>query len=401
MLSPRGGIGICGVGAVTGYGWGRQALWEGLRTAKPAAVLTPGYGCGTGDTGDGGDGRGTPAEDGWVARVPEGGDTSDGRGRFGRAMRAAAREAIEDAHRRGWNEGRTVGLLHAVVLGEVELWRDFYLREHGDIRARDYLALMPSTPMSTLMQEYGFHGPAMNVSAMCASGNAALLTAKLWLDAGVVDDVVLVATDLSLTPENVRHFVRLGVTVVDTDPLDGCRPFQEGSRGFVMGEAAVGFVLSRQSGTPYTTLLGGAMSHDAHHATSIDPELTQVRRSFREALDNAGVRADAVGYLNAHGPGTRQCDTAEAAIADELFPDDVGLYSVKPLVGHCQGAAAAVEIAVTALGYERGQVPAPPQVARAHPRLLHGLVDVDDRLTLKSSLGMGGHNSVVVLAPPA
>ena len=76
---------------------------------------------------------------------------------------------------------------------------------------RDYLAMMPSTPMSTLMQEYGFHGPAMNVSAMCASGNAGLLTAKAWLDTGIVDDVVFVATDLSLTPENVRQFVRLGV----------------------------------------------------------------------------------------------------------------------------------------------------------------------------------------------
>lgn len=61
-----------------------------------------------------------------------------------------------------------------------------------------------------LMQEYGFHGPAMNVSAMRASGNAGLITAKMWLDAGLVDDVVFIATDLSLTPENVGHFVRLG-----------------------------------------------------------------------------------------------------------------------------------------------------------------------------------------------
>ncbi len=168
-----------------------------------------------------------------------------------------------------------------------------------------------------------------------------------------------------------------------------------------MGEASVAFVVSRRAREPYSTLLGGAMSHDAFHATSIDPELPQVRLAFHEALRDAGVPASAVGYLNAHGPGTRQCDTAEATIADELFADDAGLYSVKPLVGHCQGAAAAVEVAVAALGYDRGHVPAPPRVSEAHPRLLHGTVDVDDRLTVKSSLGMGGHNSVVVLAPPA
>ncbi|WP_298180790.1 beta-ketoacyl synthase N-terminal-like domain-containing protein [Saccharomonospora sp.] len=398
-MSPQGGIEICGVGAVTGYGWGRKALWDGLRSAKPAATLTHGYGSDRPDS-DGGIGTTFGENCGWVARVPQGGDSADGRGRFARAMRAAAREAIDDALRRGWRQGRRVGLLHAVVLGEVDLWKDFYLLEHGDIRAREYLALMPSTPMSTLMQEYGFHGPAMNVSAMCASGNAGLLTAKLWLDAGLVDDVVLVATDLSLTPENVRHFVRLGVTVVDAEPLDGCRPFQEGSRGFVMGEASVAFVLSRKTRTPYTTVLGGAMSHDAYHATSIDPELSQVRRCFTEALDNAGVPASAVGYLNAHGPGTRQCDTTESVLADELFGDDTGVYSVKPLVGHCQGAAAAVELAVTAMGYDYGYVPAPLRVAQAHPKLRNGIVDIDDRLTMKSSLGMGGHNSAVVLAPP-
>lgn len=408
-MSPRGGIEICGVGAVTGYGWGRRALWEGLRSAKPAATLTRGYGFDHFDDADVESGKSDNSSDnstvsggncGWVARVPHGGDSADGRGRFARAMRAAAREAIEDALRRGWCRGRRVGLLHAVVLGEVDLWKDFYLAERGDLKAREYLALMPSTPVSTLMQEYGFHGPAMNVSAMCASGNAGLLTAKLWLDAGIVDDVVFVATDLSLTPENVRHFVRLGVTVVDAEPLDGCRPFQEGSRGFVMGEASVAFVLSRNTHAGYATVLGGAMTHDAYHVTSIDPELSQVRRCLTEALDDAGVSAGDIGYLNTHGPGTRQCDAAESTLADELFGADTGMYSVKPLVGHCQGAAAAVELAVTALGYEYGYVPAPPRVARAHPKLRNGVVDIDDRLTLKSSLGMGGHNSAVVLAPP-
>ncbi|NIJ09922.1 3-oxoacyl-[acyl-carrier-protein] synthase II [Saccharomonospora amisosensis] len=386
LRSRTDGIGISGIGAVTGYGWGRELLWEGLLSGKPAATLTGGFGSGDADAG-------------WVAAVPDGGDPADGRGRFARAMRAAAREAIEDARERGWVPGARVGLVHAVVLGEVDLWKEFYLVEGGQLQPRDYLALMPSTPTSTFMQEYGFHGPAMNVSAMCASGNAGMLTAKSWLDAGIVDDVVLVATDLSLTPENVRHFVRLGVSVVDEEPLLGCRPFQQGSRGFIMGEASVGFVLSRRSSEPYARLLGGAMSHDGYHVTSIEPSLRQVRRCFVEALDNAGVAAAEVRYLNAHGPGTKQCDTAEAALLEELFPAEAGVYSVKPLTGHCQGAASAVELAVAALGYERGTIPAPPLVAQPHPRLLHGRFPVAGGLTVKSSLGMGGHNSVVVLGP--
>ncbi|MGH3758395.1 beta-ketoacyl synthase N-terminal-like domain-containing protein [Actinophytocola sp.] len=381
-------VGICGIGIVSGYGWGRELLWDGLMSGKPAATAASGLGPAPGDTA-------------WAARVPDGGDPRDGASRFARAMRAAAREAIVDAGLRGWSPGRRVGLLHAVVLGEVDLWRDFYTTRDGTLSVHEYLALMPSTPMSMLMQEYGFHGPAMTVSAMCASGNAGLITAKSWLDAGVVDDVVFVATDLSLTPENILHFVRLGVAVIDAEPLEACRPFQQGSRGFIMGEASVSFVVSARAGRPYAETLGGAMSHDAHHVTSIDPALTQVVNCIRDALDNTGVPASAVRYLNAHGPGTLQCDRAEAAVLERLFPARTNIYSVKPLTGHCQGAASAVEVAVTALAYDRGVVPAPPTVAPGHPQLLDGPTPITGGITVKSSLGMGGHNSAVVLAPPA
>ena len=378
---------VTGIGAVTGYGWGTKHLWDGLISGKPAATLVPGYGRDRDETV-------------WLAQVPPGGDPADGASRSARAMRAAAREAITDARARGWTPGRRVGLLHAVVLPEAEEWRQFYVSDGGRRRVRDYLALMPSTPVSMLMQEYGFHGPAMNVSAMCASGNAGLLTAKMWLDADVVDDVVFLATDLSLTPENVDHFVRLGVGVVDTEPLDACRPFQQGSRGFAVGEAAVGFVLTHRAADHYVTVLGGAMTHDAHHLTSVDPALTHVVECVQEAMRRSGVHAEQIRYMNAHGPGTQQCDTAEITILEQMFAARPQIYSVKPLAGHCQGAAAAVEVAATALGYHYGVIPAPPTVAPGHRRLLDGATPVTDGITLKTSLGMGGHNSAVVLAPP-
>ncbi|MDV7991627.1 beta-ketoacyl synthase N-terminal-like domain-containing protein [Rhodococcus sp. IEGM 1374] len=377
---------ISGVGAVTGYGWGTGALWDGLASGKAAATLHHDF------TRPG-------ANPVWLAKVPSGGNELDGTSRFGRALRGAGREAIEDALARGWQPGRTVGLLHAVVLGDVEEWRSFYLHDGGKRRVRDYLTLMPSTPMSLLMQEFGFHGPAMAVSAMCASGNAGLITAKMWLDTGFVDDVVFVATDLSATPENVEHFVKLGVGVVDVEPQDACRPFQTGSRGFPAGEAAAAFVLSARPAGAYGAVLGGSMSHDAYHATSIDPDLTQVRRCFEDALSDAGVQAEQVRYLNAHGPGTAQCDAAEAVMLETVLNSHAQVYSVKPLTGHCQGAASAVETAAAVLGFERGMVPAAPHVSQAHPLLLDGLTTAEPGLTVKSSLGMGGHNSVVVLAP--
>jgi 3-oxoacyl-[acyl-carrier-protein] synthase II len=70
------------------------------------------------------------------------------------------------------------------------------------------------------------------------------------------------------------------------------------------------------------------------------------------------------------------------------------------MTGHCQGAAAAVEVAAAALGYDNAVVPAPPTVAPGHPRLLDGPAPMEPGVTLKTSLGMGGHNSAVVLASP-
>ncbi|NKY52942.1 beta-ketoacyl synthase N-terminal-like domain-containing protein [Nocardia vermiculata] len=380
-------IPIAGVGVVSGYGWGRESLWQGLNSGKAAAGLHPGYGA-------------DYDEYAWVALVPDGGDDAVSPGRYGRAVQESVREAIADAEARGWRPGRRVGLVHGIVLGDVRDWEEFYRRDGGRRRSRDYLRLLPSTPVSMIMQEFGFHGPSMNISAACSSANVALITAQMWLDQGIADDVVCVTTDVSSTPDMVHHFVEMGAAVTDTEPMDACRPFQHGSRGFSFGEASVAFVLSRSVQRPYCRLLGGAMTNDAYHVVSVDPGLERILDCVHQGLERAGTRPDQVGYYNAHGTGTRQCDVAERAVLAQIFDDRPHITSVKPLTGHCMGAAAGVEIAAAALGYERGVAVSAPVVAEAHPRLLDGPTPFDGGITVKTSLGMGGHNSVVVLGQP-
>lgn len=377
---------IAGIGAVTGYGWGRETLWEGLLSGKPAARLYPGYG---------------PERDrhGWVARVPDGGDPELGPSRYVRAVMESAREAVADARARGWRQGRTVGLLHAIVLGNVYEWRDFYVVDGARRRSRDYLRLLPSTPVSMLMSEFGFHGPSMNVTAACSSANVALLTAQLWLAQGFADDVIVVATDLSATPDMVEPFVALGAAVDDTDPLDACRPFQEGSRGFGFGEASTAFVVTREADDPYVAVLGGGMSNDGYHVISVEPSYEQIFDCVRRALANADVRPEEVAYLNTHGSGTQQCDDAETALLAALFDNNPQVVATKPLTGHCQAAAAGVEVAAIAMGYERGLVVSSPIVAPAHARLVDGVAPHAGGITVKTALGMGGHNSALVLGP--
>jgi 3-oxoacyl-[acyl-carrier-protein] synthase II len=155
--------------------------------------------------------------------------------------------------------------------------------------------------------------------------------------------------------------------------------------------------VSRQPEPAYLKVLGGAMTHDAFHVVSIDPEYTDIRRCFELALADAGTDPGEVKYLNAHGPGTAQCDAAESAMLDEMFEDAEGIFSVKPLTGHCQAASSAVEIAAACMAFESGTIAAPRQVTSGHPRLVSGPTPRKPGIMLKSSIGMGGHNAVIVL----
>lgn len=380
---------ITGVGAVTGYGWGRKHVWDGFLLGESAVRLT------TGLDGfvDGGEA--------WISTITDEGDRRDGPSRYMQALRFAAREAITDATDRGWKPGRVVGVVHSIVLGDVEQWSEYYHEAPERVRVKRWVNMLPSTVISQLMKENDFHGPTMSVSAMCASANAGMFTAKSWLDAGICTDVVVLATDLSGIPINLRRFKDLGVAVLDSPPFDGCRPFQEGSRGFVGGEAAVAMVLSSQDAGAYAHVLGGAMTMDAFNLVAVAPDMAELERCYREALTASGVDASEVAYMNAHGPGTAQCDAAEGIMLDRLFPEAAGIFSIKPLVGHCQAAGAAVEIMATLYAYQTGFVPAPPQVAPGHPRLVDGLTARQPGPMIKSSIGMGGYNTAIVLGEPS
>lgn len=380
---------IAGVGAVTGYGWGSKHLWDGFMLGESAVRLRTGL-----------DGY-VDGGQAYVATISADGGRPGGPSRFMRALRFAAREAIADAMERGWRPGPVVGVVHSMVLGDVEMWRDYYRSDTGTTTGRQWVQMMPGTVISMMMKEHDFHGPSMNVTAMCASGNAGVITAKSWIDAGIASDVILLATDLSGLPENLRRFQDIGVAVLDMPPFEGCRPFQEGSRGFVGGEAAVAMVMSNRPTGSYAEVLGGALTMDAWSAVSIAPDRKELFRCFEDALRVSGVDASEVGYINAHGPGTAQCDAAEASVLDHLFPDAHGIFSVKPLTGHCQGAASAVELLATVYAFQSGYIPAPPQVAPGHPRLIAGRTPRRPGMMVKSSIGLGGYNSAIVVAEPA
>lgn len=374
---------ICGLGAVTGYGWGKDHLWEGVLSGVSAAK--------------------TVDIDGYeflAARPEADGEASDHPSRYGQALFAATREAVADARARGWEPGERVGLIGAGSLGDVEYRRAFLQRHSGRLRNRDYLGLMPSTAPAMLLRDLGLSGgPVMNIQAACAATNVALVIAGLWLASGMATDVLVAGCDFSAVPEDVEHFRKMGALAAKGDPLDVCRPFQPGSVGFVVGEAAATLVLSNRADAPYGRLLGGAMVQDPYHPIAINPDLTELVNTFEGALAAADVDRDDIAYMYTHGTGTAQNDTAEVDVAEKTLSSSVTFLATKPLTGHCQGASAGVEAVVALMGFERGVMPSVAPVTSGYPALAPGPEARRPGLLLKSAIGMGGFNSAVIYAP--
>ena len=273
MVDTNATIAIAGLGAVTGYGWGLGELWKGLMSGKSAAhpIVFDDF-------------------VGLAATVPEGGDANDSITLFGRALYGSGREAVEDARQRGWKPGARVGLILCTSLGEVQGWRDFYFEHGGRLRRRHYLQLLPSTAPSMFMAEFDFTGPSMNVGAACASGALGVILARQWIVSGFATDVVVSGTDLSVTPENAWHFEALNVLAGEGPPEQACRPFQEGSQGFIAGEASAALVVTGQPDVDaYAHVLGGGLTHDAFHPIAIKPDGVQVAAAWSQAMDEAHV----------------------------------------------------------------------------------------------------------------
>ena len=376
---------IAGLGAVTGYGWGVGALREGLAAQKTSAELTEVDGVRT-----------------LAALVPDRGvEPGDPNLRYEEAVDAAVDEALAEAAAHGWRPGPVVGLVFCTGIADIRTVRDNFF---SGTRPRPSLfpRLLHTSMGSLLARRHGWTGPNLVLNAACSSGNAALQMADLWLRTGVATDVVVVAAEFCLIDEIITGFRRMRVLLGEDRSLADCRPFQEGSRGFFLGEGAVATVVTDRADGGRATLLGAATTNDAFHLVAAEPEGRELQRCVTDALSAAGAEPAEVAVVKAHGSGTVLNDGVEAALLDRLFPPATRVCSYKPLLGHCMAAAALVELAGLLAGYEVGALPRRVTGDPAHPRLSDGEAPPPG-LALCASVGLGGTNTAIVLdvAAPA
>jgi len=346
---------IAGIGAVSGYGWGEKCLRAGLYSGRSAVRPRRGFL------------PWAPRVPAWLALADDEGAPSAAGTRAGRALRFAVHEALSDAADRGWRRSEMLGLIHGADALEVT-WAE-------------------------LTDELGIGGPAMSMTAGAASGATALLTAKCWIEGGVAEDVLVVCSDLPLTPERIQD--RAASYRVDSPAA--CLPFQQGSSGCNPGEAVVALVVARSSPSAYARVLGGAVVHAAVEGERVDAG--RLRYAMERAMADAEVSPADISYFNANGAGDPATDALEAEVADEVLDSVAGVYSLKPLVGDCGAAAGTVELLGALYGFSTGVVPAPARLAPGHPRLLDGPTASVDGVVVKASIGNTGECGVVVVAP--
>jgi 3-oxoacyl-[acyl-carrier-protein] synthase II len=285
-----------------------------------------------------------------------------------------------------------------------------YRRRHTGEDRRWRLSHLLGTPLSTtaaaIAQAFGTHGPRATYSTACSSSALAIAEAAVAVRSGRADVALAVGTDA------LCRVTYAGFDALQALDPHGCRPFDRERGGLSLGEGAAALVLedvelARARGARVIArVLGHASSSDAHHVTAPDPEGRGAQAALRGALAAASLSPDAVDYVNAHGTGTRQNDEMEVRVLRAVFGPRLSrlpVSSTKSQLGHCLGAAGAIEAAATILALDGEFLPPTPTLRAPDPAWEDlDLVPVAGRrqaseVAVTSSYGFGGHNVTLVL----
>ncbi|MGQ0840947.1 beta-ketoacyl-[acyl-carrier-protein] synthase family protein [Actinokineospora sp.] len=411
---------ITGIGVIAPGGIGRAAFWDLVTSGRTATRAISTFDASTFRSRVAAEVDFDPLTHGLTPRQAR---------RMDRAAQFAvvcAREALADsglspadlpAERTGVAVGSAVGCTmsleeeYAVVSDSGARWLvdPTYAVPH----LYDYL--VPSSLAREVAWEVGAEGPATVISTGCTSGIDAVGHGCELIRDGAADVVIAGAADAPISPITVACFDAIKATTpYNDDPEHASRPFDNTRKGFVLGEGSAVFVLedaeraAARGARVYAEISGMASRSNAFHMTGLRPDGRELAEAITAALDAARLDPTAVGYVNAHGSGTRQNDRHETAAMKSALGAHayaVPVSSIKSMIGHSLGAIGSIEIAACALAIEHGVVPPTANLHEPDPEcdldytpLTAREATVDAVLTVGS--GFGGFQSAMVLSRP-
>ncbi|MEX2210656.1 MAG: beta-ketoacyl-ACP synthase II [Gaiellaceae bacterium] len=328
---------------------------------------------------------------------------------------AAAKEAVEDAALRDFDPAR-VGIVFGSAIGGflgIMEQHEILLERGQDRVSPNFLPnVLVDSASGQLAISLGIRGPNYAVVSACATGSHAVGEGAELIKRGDVDAVLAGGAEACMHPLILAGFSAMrGLAVENEHPPRASRPFDATRAGFVMGEGACVLLLEEyeraqaRGAEIYAEVLGYGASNDAHHMAQPDPESVGVVEMMRSALARAGVEPGQVDYVNAHGTSTPLGDLAETRAIKEVFGDHaykLAVSSTKSVMGHCFGAAGAIEAMMCVLAVKHGVIP--PTINYEHPDpecdldyVPNEAREADVRVALSNAMGLGGHNGCVLV----
>jgi nodulation protein E len=327
--------------------------------------------------------------------------------RFAQFAVVAAREAAEDAGLE-WSpalRARTAVVTGSCVGGQSTEDRGFvdvYLEKRNRVHPLTIPRTMANAGASHICMEFGITGPCYTISTACSSANHAIGQAFWMVRAGIVGAAVAGGSEAPFSLGILRAWEALRVVSPDT-----CRPFSRDRRGLILGEGAGILMLEpleaaqSRGARIYAEIVGFGMSSDAHHLTQ--PSVDGPAKAMREALEDGGVPAEGIGYINAHGTGTLTNDVTETAAIRSVFgrhADHLAVSSTKSMHGHALGAAGALEAVATILALRHGILPPTANFNQPDPECNLDVIPNQARraevdYALSNSFAFGGLNAVL------
>ncbi len=321
----------------------------------------------------------------------------------------AAQEAILDSGL-DLDECNTdnIGVVLGGGAGGMRSWEEFRRAKWlGQTTPRPSLLLpFASCTLTDLIgSHYRLTGSRATISTACSSSGTSIGYSLDLIKSGVHEIVVTGGS------EALSELTFAGFNALRAMDPDSCRPFDKNRRGLSLGEGAAILILEdyqRAKGRGakiYAEVLGYAINADAYHMTAPDPEAKGMSGVMAKAMENAGVLAGQIDYINAHGTGTRMNDSAETRAIKRVFGDkkarELAVSSTKSMVGHCLGAAGAIEAVATVLALNAQVLPPTLHLDESDPECDLDYVPNHSRareirVALSNSFAFGGNNTSLV-----
>ena len=260
---------------------------------------------------------------------------------------------------------------------------------------------------------FNMRGPNLAVVTACTTGTHNIGLGARMIATGEVDAMLVGGAEMATTPVGLGGFAAArALSTRNDNPAAASRPWDADRDGFVLGDGAAVLVLEslesaqKRGARIYAELTGFGMSGDAYHMTSPPEDGRGAASSMRNALRDAGLNAEEVGYINAHGTSTPAGDVAETMAVKSVFGDatnQLAVSSTKSMIGHLLGAAGAVEAVFSVLAIRDGI--APPTINLDNPAegcdlnyVPHVAQERNIKHALSNSFGFGGTNGSLIFS---